>query len=170
MNCFVLDKFASKELKDKYLKDLAMMNLFSSYCLTEPDSGSDSRGMKTFAKSDGGDYVINGSKCFISGGGVSDLYIVMCLTAPGEVSTILVPKDAKGLSFGVPEKKMGWKASPTTTVMFDDVRVPKSNLVGEQGQGFKIAMSGLDGGRINIASCSLGAAAFSIDKALEWMD
>lgn len=109
------------------------MELFSSYCLTEPGTGSDSRAMKTYAKIEGDEFVINGSKCFISGGGYSDLYIVMCLTAEKEVSCILIPKDAKGLSFGAKEKKMGWKSSPTTTVMFDDVRVPKSNLIGEIG-------------------------------------
>lgn len=109
------------------------MNLLSSYCLTEPGTGSDSRAMKTNAKIDGDDFVINGSKCFISGGGVSDVYIVMVVTGENEISTVLVPKDAKGLSFGAKEKKMGWKASPTTTVMFDDVRVPTSNLIGERG-------------------------------------
>ena len=100
------------------------MNLFSSYCLTEPGSGSDAGGMKTQAKKDGSDYVINGSKCFISGGGVSDIYLVMCLTAEKEVSCIMVPKDVKGITFGKPEKKMGWKSSPTAMVMFDDCRVP----------------------------------------------
>lgn len=112
---------------------MVSMDLFSSYCLTEPGTGSDSKNMKTTAKEDGGDYVVNGQKCFISGGGVSDVYIVMCLTGENEVSTILIPKDAEGISFGAKEKKMGWKASPTTTVMFDDVRVPKSNLIGKKG-------------------------------------
>lgn len=109
------------------------MEIFSSYCLTEPGSGSDAKNMKTFAKEDGDDFVINGSKCFISGGGVSDVYIVMCLTGENEVSCILVPKGTEGLSFGAKEEKMGWKASPTTMVMFDDVRVPKTNLIGEKG-------------------------------------
>ncbi|KRX04947.1 Acyl-CoA dehydrogenase/oxidase, N-terminal and middle domain [Pseudocohnilembus persalinus] len=169
MNCYILDNFGNEEQKNKLLTEMAPLNLFSSYCLTEPGTGSDSKNMKTFAKEDGGDFVINGQKCFISGGGVSDLYFVMLMTGENEVSTIVVPKDAKGISFGAKEKKMGWKASPTTQVMFDDCRVPKENLIGTKGQGFKIAMSGLDGGRINIASCSLGAAAYSIDKAMDWM-
>ena len=117
------------------------------------------------AKESGGDFVINGSKCFISGGGVSDLYFLMCLTGENEKSCIIVPKDSKGLTFGKPEKKMGWKSSPTTTVSFEDVRVPIRNLLGEKGMGFKMAVSALDGGRINIASCSLGAAAYCLDKS-----
>jgi isobutyryl-CoA dehydrogenase len=109
--------------------------------------------------------VINGSKCFISGGGVSEIYLLMCLTGENEKSCIIIPKDAKGISFGLPEKKMGWKSSPTTQVMFDDVRVPKKNLLGKKGDGFKMAVKALDGGRVNIASTSIGAAAYGVRKA-----
>lgn len=125
--------------------------------------------MKTFAKKDGGDYVINGSKCFITNGGASDVYLVICKTGENERSCILVPKDAKGLSFGKPESKMGWNASPTAQVNFDGVRVPQKNLISKEGNGFKIAMSGLDGGRINIASTSLGSAGFTLGKTIEYV-
>lgn len=125
--------------------------------------------MKTFAKKDGGDYVINGSKCFITNGGASDVYLVICKTGENERSCILVPKDSKGLSFGKPEEKMGWNASPTASVIFDNVRVPISHLISSEGNGFKIAMRGLDGGRINIASTSLGSAAFCLEKTIEYV-
>lgn len=123
--------------------------------------------MKTIAKEDGDDFVINGSKVFISNAGVSDVYILMCKTNEKEISTILVEKDTKGLSFGKKEHKMGWKSSPTCMVLFDDVRVPKRNLIGSKGIGFKIAMKALDGGRINIASTSLGAATYCLSKAID---
>lgn len=145
------------------------MDKFSSYCLTEPNSGSDSRAMKTTAKFDNGDYVINGSKCFISGGSVSDYYLVMCKTNENEISCLLVEKGTPGLSFGKLEEKMGWRSSPTTMVMFDNVRVPERNLINKKGMGFKMAMSALDGGRINIGSCSLGGAALAFDTAKDYM-
>ena len=134
------------------------LNLVSSYCLSETQSGSDAAAMKTNAKVEGGDFVINGSKCWISCGPLADVYILMCLTGEKEKSCILVPKDAKGLSFGKKEIKMGWKSSPTSIVNFDNVRVPVGNLIGNRGDGFKIAMEALDGGRLNIASTSLGGA------------
>jgi len=145
------------------------MELLSSYCLTEPNSGSDSAAMATTVKKDGNDYVLNGSKCFISGGSVSDVYVVMCKTGPKEISTILVEKGTKGLSYGKLEEKLGWRNQPTTMVNFEDCRVPQSNLVGNQGDGFKFAMKGLDGGRINMASCSLGGAAFCLDTAKDYI-
>ena len=126
------------------------MELIASYCLTEPNSGSDAAGMKTTAKEDGDDFVLNGSKIFISGGSVSDIYLVMCRTGENEVSSIIVPKDAPGLSFGKKEHKMGWKNQPTTMVLFEDCRVPKANLLGKRGDGFRYALKGLNGGRINI--------------------
>lgn len=124
MNCWILDTFASEKLKAEWLPQLTTVEKFSSYCLTEPGSGSDAAGMKTFAKKEGGDYVINGSKCFITNGGASDVYVVICKTGENERSAILVPADAKGVSFGKPEVKMGWHASPTAMIMFDNVRVP----------------------------------------------
>ena len=142
---------------------MVTMDQFSSYCLTEPSSGSDAGSMKTFAKKSGEDYIINGSKCFITGGGVSDVYILMCLTGEKQKSALIVPKNAKGITFGNPEIKMGWKSSPTTTIMFDDVKVPIRNLISEEGNGFKMAMAALDGGRVNIASTSLGGASHCLD-------
>ena len=118
---------------------------------------------------DGGDYVLNGSKCFITGGSVSDYYLVMCKTSEKDVSCILVEKGTKGLSFGKLEEKMGWRSSPTSMVMFEDCRVPQRNLIGKEGIGFKIAMGALDGGRINIGSCSLGGAALAFDLAKDYL-
>ena len=162
MCAWIVDEFCSEELRSKYFPRLVSMEDFASYCLTEPDSGSDSRAMKTSARRDGGDYVLNGSKMFISGGSFSGLYIVMAKTSEKEVSAFLVPGDAKGLSFGKKEEKMGWTIQPTALVSLDEVRVPVSHLIGQEGDGFKIAMKGLDGGRVNIASCSLGGAAFCL--------
>lgn len=142
---------------------------FSSYCLTEPDSGSDAVAMKTTAKKDGDDYVLNGSKMFISGGGFSGVYIVMAKTAENKVSTFIVPAETKGIEYGKKEEKMGWTIQPTALVTFDNVRVPARNLVGGEGNGFKIALKALDGGRINIASCSLGGAAFCLEAARKYM-
>jgi isobutyryl-CoA dehydrogenase len=146
---------------------MATFDMFSSYCLTEPNSGSDAANMKTTAKLDGDDFVLNGSKVFISNARESDVFIVMCKTGPKEISTILVDKDTKGLSFGKIEEKMGWRSSPTSMVNFDDLRVPKRNLIFKQGEGFKIAMKALDGGRINIASTSLGAATYAMEKTID---
>ena len=148
---------------------MCTFDLISSYCLTEPDSGSDAQAMKSFARDEGDHFVLNGSKAFISAAGVSDLYLVMCRTGEREISCLIVEKGMEGLSFGANEHKMGWNCQPTRVVNFDDVKVPKANLLGKQGQGFKIALSGLDGGRLNIASCSLGGAAACIEHTTEYI-
>jgi alkylation response protein AidB-like acyl-CoA dehydrogenase len=148
------------------------MQHLASYCLTEPGSGSDAASLSTRAERSGNTYLINGSKAFISGGGVSDLYVCMVRTGePGSkgISCILVEADTPGLSFGAPEKKLGWKSQPTAMVMFEDCRVPVNNRIGEEGQGFRIAMAGLDGGRLNIAACSIGGAQFCLDRAILYM-
>ena len=148
---------------------MSSFDAFSSYCLTEPDSGSDAQAMKSFAKDAGDHFVLNGSKAFISGAGSSDLYVVMCKTGEKETSCLLVEDGSEGLSFGANEHKLGWNVQPTRVVSFDDVKVPKTNLLGKQGQGFKIALSGLDGGRVNIASCSLGGAAASLAYTTDYI-
>lgn len=168
MCCWMIDQYGSEEQKKQWLPKMASLAMFSSYCLTEPNSGSDAIAMRTSAKVEGGDYVITGTKAFISGD--SDIFLVMCKTGENEVSCIAVERESvKGLSFGKNEVKMGWNVQPTQMVIFDSVRVPKRNLIGKQGDGFKIAMSGLDGGRINIASCSLGGAAYCFDAAKEYI-
>jgi len=169
MCTWIVDSFGSQELKEKYIPQLVTMEKFSSYCLTEPNSGSDAAAMQTTAKEQGDYYVLNGSKCFISGGSVSDIYVVMAKTGDKEISCFLVEKGTPGLSFGKLEEKMGWRNQPTSMVMFEDCKIPKSNLIGSKGIGFKIAMKGLDGGRINIASCSLGGASFCLDTANEYV-
>lgn len=172
MVAWIIDTYASEELRQKFLPRLCTMELLTSYCLTEPGSGSDAASLRTSARDDGDHYILNGSKAFISGGGVSDLYAVMVRTGgegPAGVSCLLVEKGTPGLSFGANEVKLGWKSQPTAQVNFQDCRVPKSNLVGAEGQGFKIAMSALDGGRLNIGACSLGAAQASLDHALGYM-
>jgi alkylation response protein AidB-like acyl-CoA dehydrogenase len=148
---------------------MSSFDVFSSYCLTEPDSGSDAQAMKSFAKDNGDHFVLNGSKAFISGAGSSDLYVVMVKTGEKETSCLLVEDGSEGLSFGANEHKLGWNVQPTRVVSFDDVKVPKKNLLGKQGQGFKIALSGLDGGRVNIASCSLGGAAASLAHTTDYI-
>lgn len=171
MCCWMIDRFASDELRRKYCPQLAAMQMIASYCLTEPGSGSDAAALKTKAVRDGEDYVLNGSKAFISGAGTSDLYVVMVRTGedgPRGISTVLVEKDAPGLSFGAQERKMGWNSQPTAIVNFEDCRVPVSNRVGEEGEGFKFAMMGLDGGRLNIAACSLGTANAALRVALDY--
>ncbi|ACG78091.1 acyl-CoA dehydrogenase [Phenylobacterium zucineum HLK1] len=168
MASWMIDRFGSEELRRRFLPRLTTMELIASYCLTEPGAGSDAASLQTSARSDGGEYVLNGSKAFISGAGTSDVYVVMARTGgegAGGVSTFVVEKDTPGLSFGAQERKMGWNAQPTALVHFDNCRVPEANRVGDEGQGFKIAMAGLDGGRINIASCSLGGAALAFDTA-----
>ena len=174
MNCYVLDKFGTTAQKEKYLERMTCMDLLSSYCLTEPNSGSDAASLQTTAaRREDGSYVLNGAKAFISGGGTSDVYIVMARTdssadkAKG-ITCFLVEKTDEGVSFGKPEKKLGWNSQPTCVVQFDDVVVPEENRIGEEGEGFKIAMMGLDGGRINIATCSVGGAAFALDAAREY--
>ncbi|PQA86141.1 isobutyryl-CoA dehydrogenase [Hyphococcus luteus] len=171
MCSWMIDRFASEELRQKYCPKLTSMEMVASYCLTEPGSGSDAAALKTKAVKDGDHYVLNGSKAFISGAGVSDLYVVMVRTGgdgPKGISTVLVEKDAPGLSFGANEKKMGWNAQPTAIVNFEDCRVPVANRVGEEGEGFKFAMMGLDGGRLNIAACSLGTANAALKAALDY--
>ena len=171
MCSWMIDRFASEELRRKYCPRLTTMELLSSYCLTEPGSGSDAAALKTRAVRDGDDYVINGSKAFISGAGVTDLYVVMVRTGgegPKGISTVLVEKGTKGLSFGANERKMGWNSQPTAIVNFEDCRIPVANRVGEEGDGFKFAMMGLDGGRLNIAACSLGTASAALKAALDY--
>jgi len=173
MASWMIDRFASEALRQKYLPRLTTMDLIASYCLTEPGSGSDAANMRTSARLDGDHYVLNGGKAFISGGGVSDVYVVMARTG-GEgakgVSAFVVEKGTPGLSFGANERKMGWNAQPTAQVNFDDCRVPVANRIGQEGEGFRFAMMGLDGGRLNIASCSLGGAQFALDTAKAYME
>jgi alkylation response protein AidB-like acyl-CoA dehydrogenase len=148
------------------------MEHFASYCLTEPNAGSDAASLVTRAVRDGDDYVLDGAKAFISGGGVSDVYVVMARTGeagPRGISCIVVEKGTQGLSYGAQEKKLGWKSQPTAMVMFENCRVPVANRIGAEGQGFRIAMAGLDGGRLNIAACSLGGAQFCLDRTVEYM-
>ena len=166
MASWMIDKFGAGGLRRKYLPRLTTMELIASYCLTEPGAGSDAASLRTTAQRNGNSYVLNGAKAFISGAGVSDIYVVMARTGregAGGISTFVVEKNTPGLSFGAQERKMGWASQPTAAVNFDDARVPAENLVGEEGQGFRIAMAGLDGGRLNIAACSLGGAQFALE-------
>lgn len=166
MAAWMIDKFGSDELRARYVPSLTTMEKIASYCLTEPGSGSDAAGLRTTAKRDGDHWVLNGSKAFISGAGTSDVYVVMARTGadgPKGVSTFVVEKDAPGLSFGAQEKKMGWNSQPTAIVAFDDCRIPAANLLGKEGDGFRYAMMGLDGGRLNIAACSLGGARLALE-------
>jgi alkylation response protein AidB-like acyl-CoA dehydrogenase len=168
MAAWMIDRFGGDELRRRYLPRLCTMELIASYCLTEPGSGSDAAALATTARMDGDDYVLNGSKAFISGAGPSDIYVVMARTGepgPKGVSAIVVENGTAGLSFGAQERKMGWNAQPTAQVNFDDCRVPQANRIGQEGEGFRFAMAGLDGGRINIASCSLGGAGLALDTA-----
>jgi alkylation response protein AidB-like acyl-CoA dehydrogenase len=172
MAAWMIDAFGAAEQRRRFLPKLVTMEHFASYCLTEPGSGSDAASLATRAERDGDHYVINGAKAFISGGGVSDIYVVMVRTGaagPRGISCIVVEKGAAGLSFGAPEKKLGWKSQPTAMVLFDDCRVPVENRIGAEGEGFRIAMAGLDGGRLNIAACSLGGAQFCLDRTVEHM-
>ena len=172
MVTWMIDSHGTDNLRKKFIPKLSSMELISSYCLTESGSGSDAAALKTSAKKkDNSYYLINGSKNFISGGASSDLYAVMCRTgdnSPGGISCILVEKGTKGLSFGKNEKKLGWNSQPTSTVNFDNCEVPINNLVGNEGDGFKLAMKGLDGGRVNIAACSIGGATLALEKALSY--
>ena len=171
MASWMIDSFGSAEQRAKYLPRLTSMEWIASYCLTEPGSGSDAGAMRSRALRDGDHYVLNGSKAFISGSGVSDIYVAMVRTgdegAKG-VSCFIIEKGTPGLSFGANEKKMGWNNQPTAQVIFEDCRVPVENRIGEEGEGFKFAMMGLDGGRLNIAACSLGTAQRAFDMALEY--
>jgi alkylation response protein AidB-like acyl-CoA dehydrogenase len=168
MASWMIDRFGADELRKRYLPRLTTMELIASYALTEPGSGSDAAALATTARKDGDGYVLNGSKAFISGAGTSDIYVVMARTGgPGAkgVSAFVVENGTPGLSFGAQEKKMGWNSQPTAQVNFDDCRVPEANRIGQEGEGFRFAMAGLDGGRINIASCSLGGAGLALDTA-----
>jgi len=172
MATWMIDKFGSDDLRARYVPRLVTMELIASYCLTEPGSGSDAAALRTTARLDGDHYVLNGSKAFISGAGTSDVYVVMARTGqdgPKGISTFVVDKDAPGLSFGAQEKKMGWNSQPTAIVSFDDCRIPAANLLGKEGDGFRYAMMGLDGGRLNIAACSLGGARLALEAAQEYV-
>ena len=173
MCSWMIDSFGNEEQRAAWLPKLVTMDKIASYCLTEPGSGSDAGALRTTAKPDGNSqYVINGSKAFISGAGFSDLYVLMCRTGedgPKGVSTVLVPDGTEGLSFGKNEDKMGWRAQPTAIVNFEDCRVPVENRIGPEGEGFKYAMKGLDGGRLNIAACALGGAQDALDRALGYV-
>jgi alkylation response protein AidB-like acyl-CoA dehydrogenase len=172
MVAWMIDAFGGEALRRKFVPKLCSMAHFGSYCLTEPDSGSDAASLKTRARRDGEHYVLDGAKAFISGGGVSDIYIVMVRTGgegPKGISCLVVEKGTPGLSFGAPEKKLGWKSQPTAMVMFENAKVPVTNRVGAEGEGFKIAMAGLDSGRLNISACSIGGAQFCLDRTIEYM-
>ncbi|UZE52239.1 isobutyryl-CoA dehydrogenase [Rhodopseudomonas sp. P2A-2r] len=172
MASWMIDAYGNDEQRKKWLPRLCTMELLASYCLTEPGSGSDAAALRTRAAVDGDHYVLNGQKQFISGAGQSGLYVVMVRTGedgPRGISTLVIEGDTPGLSFGANERKMGWNAQPTRAVIFDNARVPVANRLGDEGAGFKIAMAGLDGGRINIAACSLGGAQSALDKSLAYM-
>jgi len=172
MASWMIDSFGSDAQRTQWLPDLTSMKKIASYCLTEPGAGSDAASLRTKAVKKGDHYILNGSKAFISGAGTSDIYV--CMVRTGEegakgVSCLVVEKGTPGLSFGTPERKMGWNSQPTAAVIFEDARVPVTNLIGEEGQGFKIAMSGLDGGRLNIGACSIGTAQAALDTAKAYM-
>ncbi|MBB3981114.1 alkylation response protein AidB-like acyl-CoA dehydrogenase [Sphingobium fontiphilum] len=171
MAAWMIDRFGSAAVKAKYLPAMVPMDKMGSYCLTEAGAGSDAAALKTKAVRDGDHYVVTGSKQFISGGGENEVYVVMCRTgddgAKG-ISCLVIEKDMDGVSFGAQERKLGWHSQPTAQVNFDGVRVPVENLVGAEGEGFRIAMMGLDGGRLNIGACSLGGAQRCIDEAVQY--
>lgn len=173
MAIWMIDSFGSTELRTRFLPDLVSMKRIASYCLTEPGAGSDAASLKTSAVREGDHYILNGSKAFISGGGVNEIYVVMARTDQGSkaggISCFVVEKDTEGLSFGAQERKLGWHSQPTAAVLFDNCRVPVENMVGEPGDGFKIAMKGLDGGRINIGACSLGGAQRCLDDTIDYV-
>jgi alkylation response protein AidB-like acyl-CoA dehydrogenase len=172
MAAWMIDAFGGDAPRKRFLPKLCTMEHFASYCLTEPDSGSDAASLKTKAVRDGEHYVLNGSKAFISGGGVADIYVCMVRTGgegPKGISCIVVEKGTPGLSYGAQEQKLGWKSQPTAMVNFESCKVPAANLIGKEGDGFKIAMAGLDGGRLNIGACSIGGAQFCLDRTVEYM-
>jgi len=172
MAAWMIDAFGAAAVRKKFLPKLCSMEHFASYCLTEPGAGSDAASLTTRARRDGEHYVLDGSKAFISGGGVSDIYVVMARTGeagPRGISCIVVEKGTPGLSYGAQEKKLGWKSQPTAMVLFENCRVPVANRIGAEGRGFRIAMAGLDGGRLNIGACSLGGAQFCLDRTIEYM-
>jgi acyl-CoA dehydrogenase len=172
MATWIIDSFGSDDLKSRYLPGLVPMDLLGGYCLTEPGSGSDAAALKATARLEGDHYVVNGTKQFITGGGVNDVYVVMVRTGqdgPKGVSALVIEKGWEGVSFGAPEKKLGWNASPTAQVILDNVKVPVANRIGNEGDGFKFAMAGLDGGRVNIGACSLGGAQRCLDEAVTYV-
>ena len=172
MATWMIDGFGSADLRARYAPSLVTMEKIASYCLTEPGSGSDAAAMRTTAVKDGDHYVLNGSKAFISGAGTSDVYVVMARTGeagPKGISAFVVDLGTPGLSFGAQEKKMGWNSQPTAIVSFDDCRIPAANLLGKEGDGFRYAMMGLDGGRLNIAACSLGGARLALETAQSYV-
>ena len=172
MAAWIIDSFGDADLKQRYLPQMVGMEKLGSYCLTEPGSGSDAAALKTTARLEGDHYVVNGTKQFITGGGVNDYYVTMVRTSDNGakgVSCLVIERDWEGVSFGAPERKLGWNSSPTAQVMFDNVRVPVANRVGAEGDGFKFAMAGLDGGRVNIGACSLGGAQRALDEAVRYV-
>ena len=171
MVCWMIDRFGSAEVKQKYLPSMITMDDMGSYCLTEPSSGSDAAALKTKAVLDGDHYVVSGSKAFISGGGANDVMVAMVRTGeegPKGITALVIEKDMPGVSFGAQERKLGWHSQPTSQVNFDEVRVPVANRVGAEGEGFRIAMMGLDGGRLNIGACSLGGGQRCLDEAINY--
>jgi alkylation response protein AidB-like acyl-CoA dehydrogenase len=172
MAAWMIDAYGSPAQRQRLLPRLCSMEHFASYCLTEPGSGSDAASLATRARRDGDHYVLNGTKAFISGGGVSDVYVCMVRTGgegPRGISCLVVEKGTPGLTFGAREKKLGWKSQPTAMVIFEDCRVPVDNRIGAEGEGFRIAMAGLDGGRLNIGACSIGGAQFCLDRTIAYM-
>lgn len=172
MASWMIDTYGDVEQRQRFLPQLTSMEKIASYCLTEPASGSDAAALKTRAMRDGSDYILNGTKQFISGAGTNELYVVMARTGedgPKGISTFLVEKDTPGMTYGVQEKKMGWHVQPTAQVIFDDCRIPAENRLSDEGMGFRIAMAGLDGGRLNIGACSIGGAQAAHDMALAYV-
>ncbi|WP_026380201.1 isobutyryl-CoA dehydrogenase [Afifella pfennigii] len=172
MATWMIDAFGSDEQRRRFVPKLATMEHFASYCLTEPQAGSDAAALRLKAVREGGEYLLNGTKSFISGAGSSDIYVVMARTGadgPSGISCLVVEKDTPGLAFGAQEAKLGWHSQPTAQVIFEDCRVPAENLLGAEGDGFKIAMAGLDGGRINIAACSLGGAGACLRQSRDYL-
>jgi alkylation response protein AidB-like acyl-CoA dehydrogenase len=172
MAAWMIDAFGNDGQRRRFLPKLCSMEHFGSYCLTEPNAGSDAASLATRAVREGDHYVLDGAKAFISGGGVSDVYVVMVRTGEtgaGGISCVVVEKGTPGLVYGAQEKKLGWKSQPTAAVLFENCRVPVANRIGAEGQGFRIAMAGLDGGRLNIAACSIGGAQFCLDRTVAYM-
>ncbi|GAL99888.1 acyl-CoA dehydrogenase family protein [Sphingomonas parapaucimobilis] len=172
MASWMIDRFGDADVKSRYLPDLVTMDRMASYCLTEPGSGSDAAALKTRAVRDGDDYLVSGSKQFISGGGENEVYVTMARTGedgPKGISCLVIDKDTPGVSFGANERKLGWHSQPTRQVTFDNVRVPVANRLGAEGEGFRIAMMGLDGGRLNIGACSLGGAQRCLDESVAYV-
>jgi len=172
MAAWMIDQFGGDEQRRRFLPKLCTMEHFASYCLTEPGAGSDAASLTTKARRDGDHYVLDGAKALISGGGRSDVYVVMARTGdagPRGISCIVVENGTPGLSFGAQEKKLGWKSQPTAMVLFENCRVPVANRIGEEGHGFRIAMAGLDGGRLNIGACSIGGAQFCLNRTIDYM-